>query len=281
MKKTIIKVLPTRLYLEYRNRDFKRANKRGFNNKEKMRAVINDKGYSYKPFDDKKAIFIHVPKCAGASVEHYLRARFGNLAFVNSKFYRREDSFRWTKTSPQHVDAEAIALLFPKDWIKSSFAVVRHPIARLRSAFDYQRRGEKTISEDMDINLWIQQWADSCQTDPYQFDHHLRPACDLIVANSTIFRMEDNLDDIVAHLDKLEGKTAGSRQIPHENKRRSETGQSPVKTPLTPDSLDLIAALYAEDFKKFGYDCREPVRANPVSSGEPKKLPYLTRFLGR
>jgi hypothetical protein len=46
----------------------------------------------------------HVPQCGGVSVESYLQDRFGELAFQNSKFYRRPEGHRWTKTSPQHVD---------------------------------------------------------------------------------------------------------------------------------------------------------------------------------
>jgi hypothetical protein len=58
--------------------------------------------------------FCHVPKCGGASVESYLQERFGELAFLNSNFYRRQEGHRWTKTSLQHIDVRAIALLFPK-----------------------------------------------------------------------------------------------------------------------------------------------------------------------
>ena len=54
--------------------------------------------------------FAHVPKCAGASVEVYLRKRFGKIAFANSQFYNVPEAQRWTKSSPQHIDREALAL---------------------------------------------------------------------------------------------------------------------------------------------------------------------------
>ena len=78
--------------------------------------------------------FAHVPKCAGASVEVYLRKRFGKIAFANSQFYNVPEAQRWTKSSPQHINREALALLVPPGWIASSFGVVRHPVTRLRSA---------------------------------------------------------------------------------------------------------------------------------------------------
>jgi hypothetical protein len=201
--------------------------------------------------------FCHVPKCGGASVESYLQERFGELAFLNSNFYRRQEGHRWTKTSPQHIDVQAIALLFPKKWIKSSFAVVRHPISRIRSAFDYQRVGERTIAPDANINDWIQDYSDNYRDTPYIFDQHLRPASDLIVPGSSVFRLEDGLEGIVPYLDKLAGNTQKPRAIPHTNKSRSGSDYQRTQEEFTPISRKHIAEIYKEDFRKFGYICSE------------------------
>lgn len=223
--------------------------------------------------------FCHVPKCGGASVESYLHDRFGKLAFQNSKFYRRAEGHRWTKTSPQHVDAEAISLLFPKSWIKSSFAVVRHPISRIRSAFDYQLIGERTLDPGTDINDWIQSYADNCLDRPYVFDHHLRPASDLILSGSRIFRLEDGLEGIVSYIDKLAGNMKKPRAIPHTNKSRSGSEYLRNQKELTSISLKHISNIYKEDFRKFGYVCSETIadgRAAPTIG----KLALSTRLRG-
>ena len=223
--------------------------------------------------------FCHVPKCGGASIESYLRDRFGELAFQNSKFYRRTEGHRWTKTSPQHADAEAISLLFPKGLIKSSFAVVRHPISRIRSAFDYQLVGERTLSPDPNINDWVQKYADSHWDSPYTFDHHLRPSSDLILPRSRIFRLEDGLGDTVSYLDKLVGDTKGPRAIPHTNKSRSGSNYLLGQGELTPESLKCIAEIYKEDFRKFGYICSETFTGGS-STPTVRKLKLSTRLLG-
>lgn len=223
--------------------------------------------------------FCHIPKCGGASVESYLKERFGSIAFQNSQYFHRPEGQRWTKTSPQHVDAEAMLLLFPKSWIKSSFAVVRHPISRIRSAFDYQLAGERTLSSDTTINGWIQNYAENSKKTPYLFDHHLRAASDLILPGSKIFRLEDGLSVIVQYLDKLSGNNKGPRVIRHTNKSRGGSDYLRRQEPLTPTSLKLISEIYKKDFKKFGYECRE-IFIEGCSNPTVRKMPFITRLRG-
>ena len=226
--------------------------------------------------------FAHVPKCAGTSVEAYLRGRFGTLAFVNSSFYKVPEHARWTRSSPQHVDVAALSLLVPDDWIASCFAVVRHPVSRLRSAFDYQLTGEKTVSSGMDINDWFLAWDQSRADAPFQYDNHPRPASDLVPEGSTVFRMEDGLQGIVAHLDDLAGSAGGARDIPHENKSRGGASYPEVQAPLNADVMARISAIYANDFKRFGYDCADVIKDTKPKAALPRqKTSILNWFLRR
>lgn len=224
--------------------------------------------------------FAHVPKCAGASVEVYLRKRFGEIAFENSSYFNLAEEKRWTRSSPQHVDVAALKLLIPPKWIASSFAVVRHPVARLRSAFDYQRVGEKTIAEDTDINAWLADWAATRDKHPFQFDNHARPAHDLVPKGATIFRLEDGIDGIVAHLDELEGRVRGPRAMGHENQSRGGASYLDSQTPLTDASMTLIKDIYKADFKRFGY-IFEDVMKSPAPRRKTRRLgKSLTQLLG-
>lgn len=224
--------------------------------------------------------FCHIPKCGGASVEAYLAKRYGDLAFLNSKFYRVDEPHRWTKTSPQHADTASISLLFPKGWIKSSFAVVRHPVRRVRSAFDYYLASSGTTQDELDINQWIKTWDETQTDDPFQFDNHMRPASDLILPKSKIFRLEDGLDPIVPYLDKLEGKIGKDRNIGHENKSRGGTQYISKQKPLTDASLNRIERLFAQDFKKFGYDCVDASPKAPTTDAvKPRSI--KARLFGR
>lgn len=226
--------------------------------------------------------FAHVPKCAGASVEAYLRARFGSLAFQNSSYYRLPEHARWTRSSPQHVDIRSLELLFPRDWISSSFSVVRHPVTRLRSAYDYQKTGEKSVPDGVDINAWILTWIETREAKPFQFDNHPRPASDLVPKDATVFRLEDGLDDVVPHIDRLAGNAAGARTLPHENKSRGGAGYAETQSPLNAEALDGIARVYAEDFKRFGYICEDVIKKPPTLGAKPTtQRPLLKRLLGR
>src|SRR5690606_34944645 len=95
---------------------------------------------------DRLHYYAHVPKCGGSSVEAYLKARFGGLAFLNTRFLDLPEARRWTRSSPQHLPWDAFTRLVPADWIASSFAVVRHPVRRLVSAFQYQVEVEGTVA---------------------------------------------------------------------------------------------------------------------------------------
>lgn len=90
---------------------------------------------------DQLVYFAHVPKCAGTSVEEYLAARFGPLAFLDRAYPDRDgrDS-AWNRTSPQHIDVATFERLFPADLFAASFTVVRHPANRLLSSYRFERR---------------------------------------------------------------------------------------------------------------------------------------------
>lgn len=224
--------------------------------------------------------FAHVPKCAGASVEVYLRKRFGELAFLNGQFFNVPECHRWTRSSPQHVDVASLKLLIPPKWIASSFAVVRHPVIRLRSAFDYQRVGEKSIPEDTDINKWLEDWAKARHAQPFQFDNHARPANDFVPKGAKGFRLEDGIDGVVEHLDKLEGKARGGRAISHQNKSRSGANYLQDQSELTDASLDLIAEIYKADFDRFGYAVEDGLSTAPKRRAKRTMRKSLTQLLG-
>lgn len=224
--------------------------------------------------------FAHVPKCAGASVEIYLRKRFGDLGFLNGQYMNLPEEQRWTRSSPQHVDVASLNLLVPPKWLASSFAVVRHPVARLRSAFDFQRTGEKTIPDDTDINDWLARWAETRGAQPFQFDNHIRPATELVPKAATVFRLEDGIDGIVAHLDALEGKQRGPRALSHENKSRSGADYLQEQASFSDRSMGLIKEIYKGDFKRFGYSADEGVSRAPKRRAKRPIRRSLTQLMG-
>jgi Sulfotransferase family len=99
--------------------------------------------------------FVHVPKCAGTAVTHYLAQHFGPLALHDPQFSGLAPTARWSRTSPQHLDAQTYARLFPPGFLNGSFAVVRHPVDRLVSVFHFQREIEGRIAAECSLEAWV------------------------------------------------------------------------------------------------------------------------------
>jgi len=98
-------------------------------------------------FDDKELI--------EKDIEKYLEQRFGALAFVDSRRFKRPYAPEWTATSPQHVTVETLGRLFPPDFFDHSFEVVRHPVARIVSAYHFARDVEATIPTTVGLSEWL------------------------------------------------------------------------------------------------------------------------------
>lgn len=221
--------------------------------------------------------FAHVPRCGGSSVENYLKARFGPLALLDRLFLSVPETERWSRSSPQHIPAAALARLFPESWIRGSFAVVRHPEDRVRSLFLFQRDIEKTIAPDAAFETWLTDLPSWREQAPHILDNHPRPMTELVPENARIFRLEEGLDPIVEWFDDLEGAKRGPRKIGQANEyaaRLEARGEEPGPPPiLTAVSRDLLRELYAADFERFGYEPREgdaetPVAADPDAAPE-------------
>ncbi|TNC82677.1 MAG: hypothetical protein C9356_02025 [Oleiphilus sp.] len=120
-KRKILTLLPTTWYLGARQWNYRRVSKRRYEQYQNKRTLVTDNGYSYKPFDEKKAIFVHIPKCAGISVS---KALFGNLAGGHTTFDQYLDIF----------EPRCIHQYF-------KFTIVRNPWDRLVSAYFFLKGG--------------------------------------------------------------------------------------------------------------------------------------------
>jgi hypothetical protein len=220
---------------------------------------------------DKLHYYAHVPKCGGSSVETYLKKRFGNLAFLNTRYLDLPEAARWTRSSPQHVMLADFHRLVPADWIASSFAVVRHPVKRLISAFQFQVEVEGTVAALWSIDEFFDDWMKRADAEPFLYDNHLRPQSGIVPEGAAIFRLEEGMKPLVAHLDSLAGNSDGPREIPRENVRKKGIGPDSERMRPSPETLTRIAAYYAEDFRRFGYSLDD--------SASPAAQPAATKGL--
>ena len=206
--------------------------------------------------------YAHVPKCGGSAVSWFLRKRFASVAFNDNDFTARPDLSRWSKTSPQHLDAENMARLFPEDFFDACFTIVRHPVARLVSAYYFQMEVEQKISRQVDFSTWLEDIVDALAENPFVYDNHVRAMSDIAPEGAQVFYMEHGLDALIPWFDDLTGNQNGPRAIREVNKR-GKTRKSTdglAKAEPTERDLSLIAEVYASDFERFSYvvDDREP-----------------------
>jgi hypothetical protein len=225
----------------------------------------------------KLVYFAHVPKCAGSSVEDYLKDRFGPLALLDRHYLSVAPDERWTRTSPQHIDWGSLIRMFPPAFFVDVFAVVRHPLDRAVSAYRFQSEVEGTVAKGLSFGDWLQAEFDARRSDPHRSDNHSRPQVDFIPSDQTqsctIFHLEHGLDALIPYFDLLAGTPSGPRAMSHSNKARQGRSVS-VRSlpPIEPTAKErtLVSNLYAADFERFGYapDHRAPLVPPPILSPE-------------
>ncbi|MEO0999656.1 MAG: sulfotransferase family 2 domain-containing protein [Pseudomonadota bacterium] len=211
--------------------------------------------------------FAHVPKCAGTSVEDYLVRRLGPAAFLDRM--HRQGRHSWNKTSPQHIGTADLRRLFPDRFFDESFAIVRHPEARLRSAFAFARRLPRGVAAKADLAQWFAANRDPASLARPRFDNHFLPQSEIVPPGARVFRLEDGLDALVAYIDGLVGASAPEITIAHSNR-----GKRPYLAPIDDETRAMIEETYAADYDRFGYTRgAPPAPAKPPAEAEEASAP--------
>ena len=214
--------------------------------------------------EEKLVYFAHVPKCAGTSVEEYAIKRFGPIALQDRRFFDLSPVTRWSRTSPQHIDAASLERLFPREFFVDGFTIVRHPVHRLISAFRHAQRHRGLTW--VGFPKFMERLERDRDQDPFGFDNHFRPMSDLVPDwTTTVLKLEDGEAPIIAYFDRLAGNQDGPRALPHAQKghetvepakglrgfkRMKERPSVPL---LTEELCRRIHAVYREDYERFGY----------------------------
>ncbi|MEJ6391590.1 sulfotransferase family 2 domain-containing protein [Gymnodinialimonas ulvae] len=196
--------------------------------------------------------FAHVPKCGGSAIEAYLAERFGRIALLDTRHHANPADKRWSRTSPQHMSLEVCQRLFPDGFFDHSFAVVRHPVSRLISAYHFQKEIEQLPSARAGFSQWLDVLPEMMDEDPFVFDNHTRPMVELVPEGAKIFYLEHGLDALVPWFDAITGRKDAPRALRPANERKGRKSDG-VKVAPSADDLAVIERLYAADFARFGY----------------------------
>lgn len=202
-------------------------------------------GYCLRPFDEREAIFVHVPKAAGVSVS---RCLFGGLAGGHTTIAQYQVVFR------------------PAEFRRYfKFTFVRDPWDRLHSAYHYLRQGgmgepDRRFAEAnlqfASFDEFVRRWVDERNVKRYVHfvpQHRFlclpgrrKPAVDFIG------RFENLAEDYEA----VRRRIGGGEPLVHAN--RSERGDPADE--YTEESRAIVARVYRRDIEMLGYGGGKPGR---------------------
>lgn len=203
---------------------------------------------------DRLIWFAHCPKAGGTSVEQAMVAVWGDrVGHVDWGWQRRRRRGGWrhmARTSPQHMIWPEVLATLPRR-PDATFALVRDPVARLQSEQGWQRDGRsgtflgRSLAR-LPFAVWLRLMLALAARDARAFDNHLRPQSDFIPREATIFRLEDGTEAPARWLGRMTDGPAPPIAHALRSGRRNR--------PVSEDCRRRIAAAYAVDYERFGYD---------------------------
>jgi hypothetical protein len=238
MKESLYHLLPSRLYLELKWFDFKKNQPKDYKLTQ-LRRVKDFDGYGFKGFDEKKTIFVHIPKCAGISV---CKTLFGNLG-------------------GGHNSLEQYTYIFSPKELSSyfKFTFVRNPWDRLVSAYHFLQKGgisnedrrfyEKYLTKYKDFDDFVLNWVNK---ENIMLGQHFRPQLYYIkdkrnkVSIDFIGKFE-NIEKDFKHVCEKLGVPSISLTKTNESVRKN------YQQYYTDETASIVANVYKQDIKELGY----------------------------
>ena len=213
---------------------------------------------------DTKIFFTHIPKTGGTYItSSFINSGFevclaiGNL-FNSSTIDNSLIECIKLKASPHHIHGDQVRMIIQRENINANFAVVRHPVDRLISEFNFRmsaKRTEHVYPEDGSASVvfdkWVSRVFNGYQNNNYILDNHIRPQNEFILSDTIIYKLEHGYKDICKQL--REGIAGGDfcglkRRVfktPHKYITRNE---------LLDTTLEKILLFYEQDFKILEYN---------------------------
>lgn len=196
-------------------------------------------------YDDKRILFIHIPKAGGTSVEAWLES-LGPLRFhaVGPPLSMR--------CSPQHLRRSDFEQLFGRGYFDYAFTITRNPYTRLESEYRMQmrQRDRQFFRRRPSFQQWLERNLEIAARDPWHGDNHFRPQWEFLGDGLDRFQLEQGLETALAQVAAKLGLPA-----PPAPERLLDT-RSGAQEPIVWDEVDRIRVQerYGRDFEHLGYE---------------------------
>lgn len=183
---------------------------------------------------EEKLLFCHIPRTGGESILKALKDSGWSVDF-NVWGQELKHPTYWHL----HAHYKTAKRRFPR-----AFAVCRHPMRRLESAFYHNNRATGPL------DMWAQIAQLTTEKMYTVFDRHIRPASDLIVDDATVYRYEAGFAEIFKKL-KFRGVVGRTVKIDH----LGANSRPPVDWQKAPQHIiEKIVQVYAQDYYNFEYE---------------------------
>lgn len=200
-----------------------------------------------------KILFIHIPKCAGSSIEYMFNYKPFDINKSNRlNFLGWDDKI---KCYLQHISTKEIFennLISDKTWNDyNKFTIVRNPWSRALSAYVATINDTK-INDSFENFLFKKGKFDRVLNDKSNKNyrgHYQTPQIDFIKFKKeyiNIFKME-SLDELNVFFQKIDIK----EQIPHKNKTPNNKNFNEFY--LNNEFIKMVEEVYENDIKIFNY----------------------------
>ena len=218
-----------------------------------------------------RAVFVHIPKCGGQSIEAAFLSDLGLTWELRAPLLLRpNDDPRLGPPRLAHLLARDYARYhyLSEDLFQSyySFSVLRDPVARVISLFNYLRISDseqKPLSFDMFLHRWLTRQLEFGSADDVQRNaptssfYFVRPQVDFItdVDGRVLVRDLFFLDQIGDSFAIIKERANLRGELQHRNRSTAYF----KKSDLTSKQLQVIQQLYAPDFdfiasRKHGFE---------------------------
>ena len=216
----------------------------------------------------KFALFVHVPKAGGTSLEHLFVARYEHVGLWNTDWQAKTSYLSSFANSPMHISAADLTDLYPQGSVDLVLAVVRNPLHRLLSSYRYhQNKGLKRQFAKVGFSNWLDVMLRATDGVRSFTDNHLRPQTEMVPAHAEIFKLEEGLQKPADRVAEVLGPGATDSALTHANKSRGQTAAEI----LSRDDVDRITEFYAADYERFGYEKPDlsefPLKSRGVFAG--------------